>query len=44
MFYVRLKEVLAAEGRPQILVNFSAGSAAAIAATLLTQPFDVIRY
>ncbi|GAX78294.1 hypothetical protein CEUSTIGMA_g5736.t1 [Chlamydomonas eustigma] len=43
MFYIRLKEGLAAEGRPQVLVNFSAGTVAAVAATLLTQPFDVIR-
>ncbi len=43
MFYVRLKEGLAAEGRPQLLVNFASGVAASVAATLLTQPFDVVR-
>ncbi|GIL67939.1 hypothetical protein Vafri_21194 [Volvox africanus] len=43
MFYTRLKEGLSAEGRPQVLVNFSSGVAAAVAATLLTQPADVVR-
>ena len=44
MFYLRLKEVLAAEGRPQFVVNLSAGTLASVAATLITQPFDVIRW
>ncbi|GIL85851.1 hypothetical protein Vretifemale_14374 [Volvox reticuliferus] len=43
MFYTRLKEGLSAEGRPQVLVNFTSGVAAAVAATLLTQPADVVR-
>ena len=43
MFYIRLKEVLAADGRPQFVVNLMAGTTASVAATLLTQPFDVVR-
>ena len=43
MFYLRLKEVLAAEGRPQFVVNLASGTVASVAATLLTQPFDVVR-
>ena len=43
MFYLRLKEVLAADGRPQFVVNLAAGTTASVAATLLTQPFDVVR-
>ncbi len=34
---------LAEEGRPQIAVNFASGSIAAVAATVLTQPMDVVR-
>lgn len=43
MFYTRLKEGLAAEGRPQVAVNFASGVVAAVVATLLTQPADVVR-
>jgi solute carrier family 25 protein 38 len=43
MFYVRLKDRLSGDGRPAVLVNFSSGVVAAVAATLLTQPFDVVR-
>jgi len=43
MFYTRLKEALSGEGRPQAAVNFASGAAAAVAATLLTQPADVLR-
>ncbi|GFR44914.1 hypothetical protein Agub_g5998, partial [Astrephomene gubernaculifera] len=43
MFYTRLKEGLSGEGRPQAAVNFTSGVAAAVAATLLTQPADVVR-
>lgn len=43
MFYSQLKTQLSAEDRPQALVNFGAGVAAATAATLLTQPTDVLR-
>lgn len=43
MFYTRLKETFHGEGRPQALVNFSSGVVAAVAATLLTQPTDVVR-
>ena len=31
------------EGRPTVAVNFASGTVAAVAATLLTQPTDVIR-
>ena len=44
MFYLKLKEVLAAEDRPQFMVNLSAGTMASVAATLITQPFDVVRW
>ncbi|PNG99010.1 Solute carrier family 25 member 38, partial [Tetrabaena socialis] len=43
MFYTRLKEALAEEGRPQAAINFASGVVAAVAATLLTQPADVVR-
>ncbi|KXZ42171.1 hypothetical protein GPECTOR_191g303 [Gonium pectorale] len=43
MFYTRLKEGLSGEGRPQAAVNFASGVVAAVAATLLTQPADVVR-
>lgn len=43
MFYRRLQEALAREDRPQFAVNFASGVAAAFAATLLTQPADVVR-
>ena len=31
------------EGRPSVAVNFASGTIAAVAATVLTQPTDVIR-
>lgn len=37
------QERMSGEGRPQTLVNFGCGVAAAVAATLLTQPADVVR-
>ncbi|GLC76917.1 hypothetical protein PLESTF_001855300 [Pleodorina starrii] len=43
MFYTRLKEGFSGEGRPQVAVNFASGVVAAVAATLLTQPADVVR-
>lgn len=43
MFYTKLKVVLTEEGRSNTLVNFTSGVCAATAATLLTQPTDVIR-
>ncbi|EFJ40615.1 hypothetical protein VOLCADRAFT_99596 [Volvox carteri f. nagariensis] len=43
MFYTRLKEGFSREDRPQVLVNFASGVVAAVAATLLTQPADVVR-
>lgn len=43
MFYTRLREGLSHEGRPQTFVNFGSGVCAATAATLLTQPTDVLR-
>jgi solute carrier family 25 protein 38 len=43
MFYTRMKGVLAAEDRPQTLVNFGSAVTAAVAATLITQPTDVVR-
>ncbi len=43
MIYRRLQEALAGEDRPQFAVNFASGVAAAFAATLLTQPADVVR-
>ncbi|KAG2497404.1 hypothetical protein HYH03_004559 [Edaphochlamys debaryana] len=43
MMYTRMKENLTAEGRPQAAVNFASGVVAAVAATLLTQPADVVR-
>lgn len=43
MFYTRLKETLQGEGRPQAAINFTSGVVAAVGATLLTQPTDVVR-
>lgn len=43
MFYTQLQSSLSAPDRPQTLVNFGSGCAAAVAATLLTQPADVVR-
>ena len=43
MFYSGLKERLTGPDRPQAVVNFSSGVAAAVAATILTQPADVVR-
>ncbi|KAK9811684.1 hypothetical protein WJX72_008322 [[Myrmecia] bisecta] len=43
MFYSELKKRLQQEGRSTTAVNFASGTMAAIAATLLTQPTDVIR-
>lgn len=43
MFYTDLKKRMSAEDRNQTLVNFTAGTFAASAATLLTQPADVLR-
>lgn len=43
MFYSGLKEHLTGPNRPQAVVNFSSGVAAAVAATILTQPADVVR-
>ncbi len=43
MFYSQLKHGLHGEGRPQAAVNFVSGCVAAAAATMLTQPADVVR-
>lgn len=43
MFYTRLKSALASDQHPQAAVNFVSGVVAATAATLLTQPADVVR-
>mmetsp|Transcript_8824 Transcript_8824/g.25426 ORF Transcript_8824/g.25426 Transcript_8824/m.25426 type:complete len:322 (+) Transcript_8824:366-1331(+) len=43
MFYSQLKPTLSADGRNQTLVNFAAGTVAAGAATIITQPADVLR-
>ncbi|KAI8475689.1 MAG: mitochondrial carrier domain-containing protein [Monoraphidium minutum] len=43
MFYTRIKHALAEEGRPQVAVNLVSGLIGATAATLLTQPSDVVR-
>jgi hypothetical protein len=43
MFYSHLKTQLSGEGRPTAVVNFCSGTFAAVAATLLTQPADVVR-
>lgn len=43
MFYTKIKAALSGEGRPQIAVNLASGLVGATAATLLTQPSDVIR-
>jgi solute carrier family 25 protein 38 len=43
MFYTRLKSALASDEHPQAAVNFVSGVVAATAATLLTQPADVVR-
>jgi len=43
MFYSGLRERLSDPERPQTLVNFSSGVLAAVAATVLTQPADVVR-
>jgi solute carrier family 25 protein 38 len=42
-FYTKLKHAASTPERPQALVNFISGVAAATAATLLTQPTDVLR-
>ncbi|CAK0784193.1 hypothetical protein CVIRNUC_007397 [Coccomyxa viridis] len=43
LFYTSLKERLQQHGGSQTTVNFSSGTIAAIAATLLTQPTDMLR-
>jgi solute carrier family 25 protein 38 len=43
MFYSQLKEQLSDPSRPQALVNFGSGLVAAVAASVLTQPADVVR-
>lgn len=43
MFYTQLKQRVSREDRPQVLVNFGCGCVAAVGATLLTQPADVVR-
>eukprot|EP00983_Pelagomonas_calceolata_P032744 1026104-Pelagomonas_calceolata.AAC.2 len=43
MFYSGLKDKLSSQERPQAVVNFSSGVMAAMAATVLTQPADVVR-
>ncbi|MEW5310130.1 MAG: hypothetical protein WDW38_001957 [Sanguina aurantia] len=43
MFYRQLKETFSQPERPQAVVNFVSGSVAAATATIITQPFDVLR-
>ncbi|GBF94263.1 solute carrier family 25 member [Raphidocelis subcapitata] len=43
MFYTKMRHALAEEGRPQVAVNLFSGLVGATAATLLTQPSDVVR-
>ena len=44
MFYTRLQNKLREEGTlPSTAVNFASGTVAAVAATLMTQPADVVR-
>lgn len=43
MFYSNLKDRLSSQERPQAVVNFTSGTVAAVAATVLTQPADVVR-
>ena len=43
MLYTRLKESFA-EGSPPMMVNIASAAIASMAATLCTQPFDVVRY
>ncbi|EFN55963.1 hypothetical protein CHLNCDRAFT_145279 [Chlorella variabilis] len=43
MFYTRLQDKLKATEMPSVGVNFVSGTLAAVAATVLTQPADVIR-
>lgn len=43
LFYTRLQDRLSSGDRPTMTVNFASGTVAAVAATLLTQPADVVR-
>ncbi|KAK9864781.1 hypothetical protein WJX84_009508 [Apatococcus fuscideae] len=43
LFFTRLKDRLAQAGPPSPAANFAAGAVAAVAATFLTQPTDVLR-
>jgi len=43
MFYTQLQGSLSAEGRNQTAVNFGSGTIAAAAATIITQPADIVR-
>lgn len=43
MFYTRLQDHLKTGPQPSTVVNFVSGTVAAVAATLITQPADVIR-
>ena len=43
MFYTKIRHALSSEGRPQTAVNLASALAGATAATLLTQPSDVVR-
>ena len=43
LFYTRLREKLKSTPEPSTVVNFASGAIAAVAATLITQPADVVR-
>ncbi len=43
MFYSEMRHRLSSEERNQTLVNFTSGCVAAVAASFLTQPADVLR-